>query len=54
VAYEPPLLFMTPLGLPDTRKAVDELGWIPLVRLEDGLKRTIEYTSVTKGLAKSL
>jgi UDP-glucuronate decarboxylase len=52
--FEAPLLFMTALGLPDTRKAVDELGWIPLVRLEDGLKRTIEYTLVTKGLAKNL
>ncbi|MFA5854115.1 MAG: NAD-dependent epimerase/dehydratase family protein [Patescibacteria group bacterium] len=54
VKYEAPLLFMTPLGLPDTRRAVDELGWIPLVRLDDGLKRTIEYTLVTKGLAKNL
>ncbi len=54
VKFEAPLLFMTPLGLPDTRKAVDELGWIPLVRLDDSLKRTIEYTLVTKGLAKHL
>ena len=54
LVFEAPLLFMTALGLPDTRKAVDELGWIPLVRLEDGLKRTIEYTLVTKGLAKNL
>lgn len=54
LVFEPPLLFMTALGLPDTRKSVDELGWIPLVRLEDGLKRSIEYTLVTKGLAKNL
>jgi UDP-glucuronate decarboxylase len=54
LVFEPPLLFMTALGLPDTRKAVDELGWIPLVRLEDGLKRSIEYTQVTKGLATHL
>lgn len=54
LVFEAPLLFMTMLGLPDTRKAVDELGWIPLVRLEDGLKRTIEYTLVTKGLARNL
>ncbi len=54
LVFEPPLLFMTALGLPDTRKAVDELGWIPLVRLEDGLKRSIEYTLVTKGLARNL
>ncbi len=54
VKFEAPLLFMTPLGLPDTRKAVDELGWIALVRLDDGLKRTIEYTLVTKGLARNV
>jgi len=52
--FEPPLLFMTKQGIADTRKAVDELGWIPLVRLEDGLKKTIEYTQVTKGLAKGI
>jgi UDP-glucuronate decarboxylase len=54
VVFEPPLLFMTQQGLADTRRAVDELGWIPLVRLDDGLKRTIEYTMVTRGLARNL
>jgi len=53
VAYEPPLLFMTELGLPDTRRAADELGWIPLVRLEDGIKKSIEYAIVTKGMARN-
>jgi UDP-glucuronate decarboxylase len=54
VVFEPPLLFMTPMGLPDTRKAVDELGWIPLVRLEDGLKKSIEYATVMKGRSSAL
>lgn len=54
LVFEAPLLFMTQLGLPDIRKASDELGWIPLVRLEDGLKRSIEYTLVTKGLARNI
>jgi len=54
LVFEAPLLFMTRLGMPDLRKASDELGWIPLVRLEDGLKRSIEYTLVTKGLARNL
>lgn len=54
LVFEAPLLFMTRLGLPDLRKAGDELGWIPLVRLEDGLKRAIEYTLVTKGLARNI
>jgi UDP-glucuronate decarboxylase len=54
VVFEPPLLFMTQLGLPDTRKAVDELGWVPLVRLEDGLKKSVEYAIVTKGRTRNL
>lgn len=54
LVFEPPLVFMTRLGMPDLRKAGDELGWIPLVRLEDGLKRAVEYALVTKGLARNL
>ena len=44
LAFKDPLLFMTPLGLPDLSKAKESLGWLPLVTLEDGLRRTIEYT----------
>ncbi len=54
LVFEAPLLFMTRQGLPDLRKSSDELGWIPLVRLEDGLKRSVEYTLVTKGLARNI
>ncbi len=43
IRFEPPLLFMTPLGLPDITRAKDEFGWIPIVTLETGLKRTIDY-----------
>lgn len=50
VNFEPPLLFMTPLGLPDITKAKDKLGWLPLVRLDEGLKRTIDYTIAHKSL----
>lgn len=54
ISFEPPLLFMRPMGLPDIRRATEELGWIPLVRLEDGIKKSIEYTMVTKGLARNI
>jgi UDP-glucuronate decarboxylase len=50
IKYEAPLLFMTPLGLPDLTKAKERLGWIPLVRLEDGLMRSVEYTRANKAL----
>ena len=48
VVYEDPLVFLTKKGLPDLRRAKDNLGWIPLVRLEEGLQRTIDYTLANK------
>lgn len=50
VIFEPPLLFMTPLGIPDLRRAKDQLGWLPLIRLEEGLKRSIDYAQAHKSL----
>jgi nucleoside-diphosphate-sugar epimerase len=32
---------MTELLLPDTHMARNELGWMPVVTLENGLKKTI-------------
>lgn len=52
VSFKPPLLFMTQLGLPDLTKAKEQLGWFPLVSLEQGLKKTVEYTVAHKGLVR--
>lgn len=52
IVFEKPLLFMTPLGLPDTSRAKEMLGWVPLVRLEDGLQKTIDYTQAYKPLLR--
>lgn len=48
IRFEPPLLFMTPLGLPVITKAKDEFGWIPIVTLETGLQKTIDYAKAEK------
>ncbi len=53
VVYEKPLVFLTELGLPDTARARD-LGWFPLTRLEDGLKKTIDYIRANKILLTTL
>jgi UDP-glucuronate decarboxylase len=50
VRFEEPLLFMTPLGLPDITKAKERLGWMPIVRLEDGIMRSIESARANKAL----
>jgi len=48
IKYEPPLLFLSRKGAPDLKFAKDALGWLPLVRLEDGLKKTIDYAIANK------
>lgn len=44
IIFEQPLEFISPLGIPDIRKAKEQLGWLPLVSLEDGLKKMVDYT----------
>lgn len=48
VVFEDPLIFLTKKGIPDLTKAKERLGWIPLVRLEEGLRKTIDYTIANK------
>lgn len=48
VRFEKPLAFITPLGIPSIRKAKEELGWMPVVGLEDGLRRTIDYVMASE------
>jgi len=48
VIFEKPLLFLTRKGMPDLSYAKDVLGWMPLVRLKDGLEKTIDYSIANK------
>jgi UDP-glucuronate decarboxylase len=48
VAFDPPLLFLTRKGAPDLSYVKDVLGWMPLVRLQDGLEKTIDFTVANK------
>ncbi len=48
IVYDNPLLFLTRKGAPDLQYVKKTLGWMPLVRLEDGLEKTIEYVAANK------
>ncbi len=48
VLFEEPLQYMSKKGIPDLRRAKEGLSWLPLVRLEDGLRKTIDYTIANK------
>lgn len=41
IVFEPSKLFMSQLFIPDTYKIRNHFGWMPVVTLENGLKKTI-------------
>ncbi|HYE59734.1 MAG TPA: SDR family NAD(P)-dependent oxidoreductase [Candidatus Kapabacteria bacterium] len=48
VRFEDPLIFLTKKGIPDLRRAKEQLGWLPLISLKEGLQKTIDYTIAKK------
>ena len=48
IVFEKPLIFLTKKGMPNLTRAKSTLEWIPLIRLEDGLKNTIDFTIANK------
>jgi UDP-glucuronate decarboxylase len=50
IVFEPALLFMSQLGLPDIGLAKEKLDWLPITTLETGLKKTINYAKAHKVL----
>jgi len=50
VRFEPPFAHYVEAGLPDTTRAREILGWMPLVRLDDGLKKMIDFAKSHKQL----
>lgn len=43
IVFKKPLLFMTPLGLPDITLVKERIGWFPVVLLEEGIQGAIDY-----------
>lgn len=50
VVYQPSNLFMSELLLPDIYLARNELSWMPVVTLENGLKKTLFSLRASSGL----
>ncbi|NUM25135.1 MAG: NAD-dependent epimerase/dehydratase family protein [Candidatus Buchananbacteria bacterium] len=50
IVFEKPLLFMSPLGLPDITAAKERFGWFPVVLLEAGIKGAIDYFRAHKAI----
>lgn len=50
ISYVPSPLFISELVLPDIHLAKNELGWMPVVTLENGLKKTIFDIQANKRL----
>jgi UDP-glucuronate decarboxylase len=48
VVFEQALAFLTSKGSPNLKRAKEQLGWVPLYRLEDGLQKTIDYAIANK------
>lgn len=54
IKFKESLVFMTPLGLPDISLVKQKLGWYPLISLEDGLERTIEYVRANQNILQPM
>ena len=50
IEFKESMLFMTPLGMPDISLVKEKLGWYPLISLESGLEKTIEYVKASKDI----
>jgi UDP-glucuronate decarboxylase len=50
VRFEPPFSHSIEAGLPDTTRAREILGWVPLVRLDDGLQKMIDFAKSSRNL----
>ncbi|MBU4315186.1 GDP-mannose 4,6-dehydratase [Patescibacteria group bacterium] len=48
IKFAEQLPFLSELGLPDVSLAKEKLGWLPVVLLEDGLQKTVEYIRANK------
>ncbi len=54
IKFKEPLSFMRPLGLPDISLIKEKLEWFPVITLETGLKKMIDYVKANRILLQPL
>lgn len=54
INFKEPLSFMRPLGLPDISLIKQKLEWFPVITLEAGLKKMIDYVKANRILLQPL
>jgi len=54
IEFREPLSFMRPLGLPDINLIKQKLEWFPVITLEAGLKKMIDYVKANRILLQPL
>jgi len=54
IEFKEPLPFMRPLGIPDINLIKQKLGWFPVIALETGLKKMIDYVRANRILLQPL
>ncbi|MEI8361197.1 MAG: NAD-dependent epimerase/dehydratase family protein [bacterium] len=50
IKHQPEIFFVSNLPLPDISKALDQLGWLPIVTLDKGLEKTVDDLRASKGV----
>jgi UDP-glucuronate decarboxylase len=48
ISFQESLQYISKRGMPDLTRVKELLNWIPLVRLDEGLRKTIDYTIANK------
>jgi UDP-glucuronate decarboxylase len=48
IQYQTPLEFLSEHPMPDINTAKESLGWMPLMRLDNGLERMIDYVTANR------
>ena len=54
VKFKLPLPFMTPLGLPDVSLAREKLNWFPVVKIDKGFEKLLDYVKANRILLQPL